>query len=588
MTVVEAHGGGRSDVNKHLLLLVGEGGVLLGVAFGLAALLERTAVGVGAVLVEPLLDLVDGHADEELLEGVHLLVPGAGAHDVGVAAVALGDPALDLGGELLLGVGSDAIDDGVVVGVVVVAALAGPAAEVRHLGAVVVGRGVLQLIDVDLQYLAFAVKDDVCKDLVYTVDRRAGVILAGTHADGVAQPEALIRLGSFNGLGLSFLRVLLGGGAFAGRAGNGVLDCVYNAVAGVSCAGNDVNVGAVRGNDGGGDVLQGGAGGALAVGDDGDAGDGVAVHGDLDGYRPDKAVGRAGEGAAGRAGALKGVLDGVDDAVAGEGGAGHDIDIGAVCRDNGRRDLLKGVAGDAGGLAVGDDGDAGDGVAVHGDLNGDGAHEAVRRAGERAGSGRAVEHELAGGVDGADNGGGGDGGAGDGVDVAVHGEVALAVQHVDEEVPIALGFLAEAVGLVGVKDADAGDGAVVADGDEHVDVVGEAADDHLHHDALLTAVDAGDAAVGAGVFLLGVLAAAGDHVAEYLVQLGLLVGGGGAGKAGSGREEHQSGDEDDSDGDKELFHGVIHFPAPPFTTPKRLMGNALSNAQAQAFMMSMA
>ena len=141
---------------------------------------------------------------------------------------------------------------------------------------------------------------------------------------------------------------------------------------------------------------------------------------------------------------------------------------------------------------------------------------------------------------------------------------------------------------MGVKDADAGDGAVVADGDEHVDVVGEAADDHLHHDALLTAVDAGDVAVGAGVFLLGVLAASGDHVAEYLVQLGLLVGGGGTGKAGGGREEHQSGDEDDSDGDKELFHGVIHFPAPPFTTPKRLMGNALSNAQAQAFMMSMA
>ena len=141
---------------------------------------------------------------------------------------------------------------------------------------------------------------------------------------------------------------------------------------------------------------------------------------------------------------------------------------------------------------------------------------------------------------------------------------------------------------MGVKDADAGDGAVVADGDEHVDVVGEAADDHLHHDAFLAAVDAGDVAVGAGVFLLGVLAAAGDHVAEYLVQLGLLVGGGGTGKAGGGREEHQSGDEDDSDGDKELFHGVIHFPAPPFTTPKRLMGNALSNAQAQAFMMRMA
>ena len=502
MAVVEAHGGGRGDIDEHILLLVGEGGVLLGVAFGLAALLERTAVGVGAVLVEPLLDFIDGHADEELLEGVHLLVPGAGAHDVGVAAVALGDPALDLGGELLLGVGSDAIDDGVVVGVVVVAALAGPAAEVRHLGAVIVGRGILKLIDVDGDDPALVIEEGVGEDLVDAVDGGAGVVLAGAHAHRVAEAEALIGLGGLDSLRRVVLGLLsllgLGG---RGRAGDGVLDGVDDAVAGEGGAGHDVNVGAVRGNDGSGDVLQGGAGGALAVGDDGDAGDGVAVHGDL---------------------------------------------------------------------------------------NGDGAHEAVRRAGERAGSGRAVEHELAGGVDGADNGGGGDGGAGDGVDVAVHGKVALAVQHVDEEVPIALGFLAEAVGLVGVKDADAGDGAVVADGDEHVDVVGEAADDHLHHDAFLAAVDAGDVAVGAGVFLLGVLAAAGDHVAEYLVQLGLLVGGGGTGKAGGGREEHQSGDEDDSDGDKELFHGVIHFPAPPFTTPKRLMGNALSNAQAQAFMMSMA
>src|SRR5699024_9536274 len=109
-------------------------------------------------------------------------------------------------GELLLGVGSDAIDDGVVVGVVVVAALAGPAAEVRHLGAVIVGRGILKLIDVDLQYLAFAVKDDVGKDLVDAVDRGAGVVLAGAHAHRVAEAEALIGLGSLD----SLRRVVLG------------------------------------------------------------------------------------------------------------------------------------------------------------------------------------------------------------------------------------------------------------------------------------------------------------------------------------------------------------------------------------------
>ena len=219
-----------------------------------------------------------------------------------------------------------------------------------HLSAVVVGRGVLELVDIDIQYPAVTVEHYVCKDLVYTVDRRAGVILAGTHADCVAQTEALIRLGSFNGLGLSFLRVLLGGGAFAGRAGNGVLDCVYNAVAGVSCAGNDVNVGGVGLDDGGRDLLKGIAGNlrSFAVGYYRNSSDRVAIHGDFNSYRAHESVGGSGECAAGAlaSGALKSVLDGVYNAVAGVGCPGDDINVRRVGLDDCSGDLLEGARGD--------------------------------------------------------------------------------------------------------------------------------------------------------------------------------------------------------------------------------------------------
>ncbi len=137
---------------------------------------------------------------------------------------------------------------------------------------------------------------------------------------------------------------------------------------------------------------------------------------------------------------------------------------------------------------------------------------------------------------------------------------------------------------MGVEDGDGADGAVVAHTDDQVDVVRKAGDDHLDNDALFAAVHADDAAVGACVLLLGVFAAAGKHIAQNRVKHGLFVGLGGAGKGRVRAEEHNGAHEDYGDGYKQLFH----FPSPPFMTPKRLGGIALSSAHAKAFMIRMA
>ena len=470
MAVVQAHGGGARDVGQHGLLVVGQRRVFLRVALAAARLLERAAVGVGAVLREPLLDLVHSLANEELLEGVHLLAPGSGTHDVGLAPVALRDPARDFFGKLFLRVRGRAVHHGVVVRVVVVAALAGPAAEVRHGRAVVVRRGVLELVDVDGEDLALAVEHDVGKDLVDAVNGRTRVVGAGTHAHGVGESKALIGLScGLRGLSRlgSGLRLGLGAGA-----GYGVLDGVDDAVAGVGRAGDDVHVRRVRRDDGRRYLLERRARylGRLAVRHDLDRGDSVAVHGDGDGDGTHEAVGRAGERSAGAARALQRVLDGVYDTVAGIGRTGDDIDVGRVRRDDGRGYLLERRARYLGRLAVGDDLNGGDLVAVHGDGDGDGAHEAVGSAGEHTCS-AGLLHELARGVHAGDDGGGADGRAGDGVDVAVHGEVALGVHEANEEVEVVLHSEAKAVGVVDVADGVALDHAVIVDGDEKLDLV---------------------------------------------------------------------------------------------------------------------
>ena len=253
----------------------------------------------------------------------------------------------------------------------------------RHGRAVVVRRGVLELVDVDGEDLALAVEHDVGKDLVDAVNGRTRVVGDGTHAHGVGESEALIGLGGdLRGLG---------------RLGSGL---------------------------------------------------------------------RLGLGA----GAGYGVLDGVDDAVAGVGRAGDDVHVRRVRRDDGRRYLLERRARYLGRLAVRHDLDRGDLVAVHGDGDSDGAHEAVGSAGEHTCS-AGLLHELARGVHAGDDGGGADGRAGDGVDVAVHGEVALGVHEANEAVEVVLHSEAKAVGVVDVADGVALDHAVIVDGDEKLDLV---------------------------------------------------------------------------------------------------------------------
>ena len=457
----------------------------------------------------------------------------------------------------------------------------------RHGRAVVVRRGVLELVDVDGEDLALAVEHDVGKDLVDAVNGRTRVVGAGTHAHGVGESEALIGLScGLRGLSRlgSGLRLGLGAGA-----GYGVLDGVDDAVAGVGRAGDDVHVRRVRRDDGRRYLLERRARylGRLAVRHDLDRGDSVAVHGDGDGDGTHEAVGRAGERSAGAARALQRVLDGVDDTVAGVSRTGDDIDVGRVRRDDGRGYLLERRARYLGRLAVGDHLDCGDLVAVHGDGDSDGAAEAVGRAGEHAGR-AGLLHVLARRIDAGDDGRGAYRGAGDGVDVAVHGEVALGVHEANEEVEVVLHSEAKAVGVVDVADGVALDHAVIVDGDEKLDLVHIAVRGHGQDVAALALVDVGDLRVGAIVFDLLELAAAGQQVGDHLVELSLSVGRRGAGQAGARRREYDRADQDYGNGDKQFLHALGHFPAPPFATPKRFTGTALSSAQAQAFMMRIA
>ena len=137
-----------------------------------------------------------------------------------------------------------------------------------------------------------------------------------------------------------------------------------------------------------------------------------------------------------------------------------------------------------------------------------------------------------------------------------------------------------------LENGHAGDGAVVLDADEQMDVVGEAGNKHLDSRAVLAAVHADDARIGAGVLLGLVLTAAGQHVAHYCVKLRLGAGLSRTGEGRIGPEQNDGAGQDDGDGYKQLLH--VHFPAPPFMTPKRLTGMALSSAHAKAFIRSMA
>ena len=293
MAVVEGHGGSGGDVGQHGLLLVGQGVVLGGVL--LVAGLHRAAVVVGAVLGEPGLNLLGGHADEGLLELVHLLSPVAGAHHIALAALALGLPAGDFGHELLFGVGGLAVDNLVMVLVPVVAALAREAGEMRHGGTVVVRGGNLELIDVGEQDAAFRVKDDGGDHLVEAPDLNALIVSARALAAGAGNAQTDVRFRSLGGLGLDddrgrrFVRVV-------GRIDR-VLDGGDDGLAGHGRGGDGIDVGAVRGDnlrrqlvDGLGADVRG-----LVVAVNGHGGDLVALHGDGDGQLAAKALGHAGQ-----------------------------------------------------------------------------------------------------------------------------------------------------------------------------------------------------------------------------------------------------------------------------------------------------
>ena len=139
-----------------------------------------------------------------------------------------------------------------------------------------------------------------------------------------------------------------------------------------------------------------------------------------------------------------------------------------------------------------------------------------------------------------------------------------------------------------VPDSVALDHAVVVYGDEELYLVHEAVCGHGQDIAALALIDVGDLGVGAGVLDFLELAAAGHEVGDHVIELFFGVSRRGAGQTGACRREDNRTDQYDGDGDKQLFHALVHFPAPPFATPKRFTGTALSSAQAKAFIMRMA
>ena len=129
------------------------------------------------------------------------------------------------------------------------------------------------------------------------------------------------------------------------------------------------------------------------------------------------------------------------------------------------------------------------------------------------------------------------------------------------------------------------DDALVVHGDEELYLIHVAVRGHRQDVAALALVDIVYLRVGAGVLDLLELAPAGEEVGDHVVELLLGIGLGRAGQGAVRRKEHHGAYQQHGDGYKQF---LTHFPAPPFPTPKRFTGTALSSAQAQAFMMRMA
>ena len=245
MAVLEAHGGGGGHIGKHGLFLIGEGVILGLVLFLVAAVLERASVEVGAVLLKPFLYLIHGLAHKELLELVHLLFPGAGAHHIIGAALPLGLPGGDLSGKVLLGVLGLAVYLGIVVGIQIVAALSREAAEMRHRSAVIVGGGYFQLVHIQGENASLGIKQRIGIDLVEAVNRGFSVIAARADTAGIHHTlsHIEIRCGNLLGFLLLFFAVLSGGGI--GLGVQRIVHGVQNGFTGNGGAGNYIHIGGV-------------------------------------------------------------------------------------------------------------------------------------------------------------------------------------------------------------------------------------------------------------------------------------------------------------------------------------------------------
>ena len=242
MAVLEAHGGGAGDVGQVGLVRIRERVELCNILLVGGVGLQRAAVDVGGVLRKPRVHFVHRHADEDLLICVHLALPGGGIELVAFATLALGLPGSDLGEEVLLGVFGYAVHLLVMVGIHVVTRLARQTAQVGHGFAVIVGGGDFQLVNIQIEDLAFAVKERGGIDFIEGVDLHVLVVLAGADTARVDHAQAQVRVGGLDGLG----RVLFNGfDGHAQRAGHSVQD----GLAGIGRAGDDIHVDAASLDD---------------------------------------------------------------------------------------------------------------------------------------------------------------------------------------------------------------------------------------------------------------------------------------------------------------------------------------------------
>ena len=180
---------------------------------------------------------------------------------------------------------------------VVVVALTGETAEVRHGGAVIVGGGDFQLIHLAKQDLAFGVKDHSSNHFVEGVHTGFGVVAAGALTTHAVHAQTDVSFSSFghDGSGFHFFFGFSHIGELFGiqRVVHGVDD----AVAGVGGLGHNVHFGAVLFHDLGDNAIHshGHHGGRVGSSFNFHRDDVVAFLDDGDGHKAHKAVSLTGQ-----------------------------------------------------------------------------------------------------------------------------------------------------------------------------------------------------------------------------------------------------------------------------------------------------